>query len=284
LHALRGDGSEIPIDLSITGWEENGTWSVGAILRDTTARTALHAALRERALELESTNRELAAFSYSVSHDLRAPLRGIRGFSQALLTDHANALDAQGRDYLHRVDAAAQRMGQLIDDLLELSRVSRTELRRDAVDLTPLADHLVAELRRRAPERVVDFVRPDRLTAIGDARLLELVLQNLLDNAWKFTVRASPTRIELGASWDEAEPRYFLRDNGVGFDMRYADKLFDVFQRLHSESEFPGTGVGLAIVQRIVHRHGGRVWADSVVGAGSQFNFTLGSGLTAPEG
>jgi PAS domain S-box-containing protein len=282
LHALRDDGSVIPIDLSITGWDEEGTRSVGAILRDTTARTALHAALRERARELEDINRELAAFSYSVSHDLRAPLRGIRGFSQALIADHSAHMDAEGRDYLQRVDAAADRMGQLIDDLLELSRVSRTELRREQVDLTPLADHLMAELQRRAPDRRVTFVRPGRLMAIGDSRLLRLVLQNLLDNSWKFTVHAPHARIELGLQGEGAEPSYYVSDNGAGFDMRYADKLFDVFQRLHSDAEFQGTGVGLAIVQRIVHRHGGRIWGHGVVDAGSQFHFTLGGASSLP--
>ncbi|MHB1311483.1 MAG: ATP-binding protein [Gemmatimonadaceae bacterium] len=284
LHALHEDGSEIPIDLSITGWEEDGTRSVGAILRNTTARTALHTALRTHAREVEDINRELAAFSYSVSHDLRAPLRGIRGFSQALLADHAAHMNAQGVDYLRRVDAAADRMGQLIDDLLELSRVSRTDLRREPVDLTPLADHVMEELRRRAPDRAVEFIRPDRLTAAGDPRLLRLVLQNLLDNSWKFTAHAPHARIELGLRAGEAERCYFVNDNGAGFDMRYAEKLFDVFQRLHSEAEFHGTGVGLAIVQRIVHRHGGRVWGEGVVGAGAQFSFTLDGGPTAPGG
>jgi PAS domain S-box-containing protein len=284
LHALRQDGSIIPIDLSITGWEENDARSVGAILRDTTARTALNTALRERARELEDINRELAAFSYSVSHDLRAPLRGIRGFSQALIADHSAHMDAQGLDYLHRVDAAADRMGQLIDDLLELSRVSRTDLRRESVDLTAIADHLMAELRRRAPEREVEFIRPDRLDATGDPRLLRLVMQNLLDNSWKFTAPAAHARIELGLEQDGAEPCYFVSDNGAGFDMRYADKLFDVFQRLHSEAEFHGTGVGLAIVQRIVHRHGGRVWGDGVVGTGARFHFTLGGAAASPGG
>lgn len=274
--ALHADGGEFPIDLTITGWEQDGTRAVAAILRDTSVRTALLAEMRQRTRELEDINKELAAFSYSVSHDLRAPLRGIRGFSQALREEYATQLGGRGLDYLGRVEAAATRMGQLIDDLLELSRVSRTDLQREPMDLTAYADRVIAELHQHAPARRVEFVRPDQLLAVGDPRLLGVVLRNLLDNAWKFTATTAHARIELGARHVDSARRYFVRDNGAGFDMRYADKLYDVFQRLHSEAEFPGTGVGLAIVQRIVHRHGGRVWGEGAVGAGALFEFTLG--------
>ena len=282
-HARHADGGEFPIDLAITGWDQDGTRAVAAILRDTSARTALLAEMRQRTRELEDINKELSAFSYSVSHDLRAPLRGIMGFSQALREEYAAQLNAQGLDYLGRVETAATRMGQLIDDLLELSRVSRTELQREPMDLTDHADKVIAELRQHAPARRVEFVRPDQLLAVGDPRLLGVVLRNLLDNAWKFTARTAHARIELGARQVDSTRRYFVRDNGAGFDMRYANKLYDVFQRLHSEAEFPGTGVGLAIVQRIVHRHGGSVWGEGTVGAGALFEFTLGESA-APGG
>lgn len=283
VHALHADGGEFPIDLTITGWEQDGSRAVAAILRDTSVRTAMLAEMRQRARELEDINKELAAFSYSVSHDLRAPLRGIMGFSQALREEYAAQLNAPGLDYLARVEAAAARMGQLIDDLLELSRVSRTDLQREPMDLTAYADRVIAELHQHAPARQVEFVRPDQLLAVGDPRLLGVVLRNLLDNAWKFTATTAHARIELGARQVDSTRRYFVRDNGAGFDMRYADKLYGVFQRLHSEAEFPGTGVGLAIVQRIVHRHGGRVWGEGAVGAGALFEFTLGES-TAPGG
>ncbi|MFA6168726.1 MAG: histidine kinase dimerization/phospho-acceptor domain-containing protein, partial [Gemmatimonadaceae bacterium] len=245
LHALHADGREFPIELTITGWDEGDIRAVAAILRDTSSRTALLAEVSQRARELEDINRELAAFSYSVSHDLRAPLRGIMGFGQALREEYAAQLSGPGLDYLARVEAAASRMGELIDDLLELSRVSRTELACEPVDLAAYAERVIAELRQHTPERRVTFTRPEALWVLGDPRLLGVVLRNLLDNAWKFTATATHARIELGSRQVGAELRHFVRDNGAGFDMRYADKLFDVFQRLHSEAEFPGTGVGL---------------------------------------
>jgi light-regulated signal transduction histidine kinase (bacteriophytochrome) len=225
--------------------------------------------------ELERKNKELEAFSYSVSHDLRAPLRSIDGFSQALLEDYADRLDARGQDYLRRVRAAAQRMAELIDDLLQLSRVGRSELRRDRVDLAQLARSVLAELQSHEPERTVEARIQDRLPVEVDARLMKIVLDNLLGNAWKFTSHTQSPMIELGVDELATGPAYFIRDNGVGFDMKYADKLFGVFQRLHKQEEFPGTGIGLATVQRIVDRHGGRVWAESEPGAGAKFSFTL---------
>ncbi|HET7039890.1 MAG TPA: ATP-binding protein [Gemmatimonadales bacterium] len=231
-------------------------------------------ALRRYAADLETVNRELEAFSYSVSHDLRSPLRAIHGFSQALLEDQADRLDPQGVEYLQRVRAAADRMGRLIDDLLELSRVTRSEMRTEAVDLTGLAHRVVGELRQGPPARRVEVRISEGLVAMGDQRLLRLALQNLLDNAWKFTARREHATIEVGRR-NGPDPAFYVRDDGAGFDMTYAGKLFGVFQRLHAESEFPGTGVGLAIVQRVVHRHGGRVWAEGAPGRGATFYFTL---------
>jgi signal transduction histidine kinase len=227
--------------------------------------------------ELERKNRELEAFSYSVSHDLRAPLRGIDGYSQALLEDYAEALDARGKGYLKSVRAGAQRMAELIDDMLALSRVSRAELRRAPVDLTAEAALIAEELRRGEPERRVEIVVQDGLHADADVRLMKIVLENLLRNAWKFTRNATEARIELTRSDVEGAAVFQVRDNGAGFDMEYVDKLFRPFRRLHSEAEFPGTGIGLATVQRVIDRHGGRVWAEGAVGSGARFFFTLPS-------
>jgi DNA-binding response OmpR family regulator len=221
--------------------------------------------------ELERKNKELEAFSYSVSHDLRSPLRSIDGFSKALLDDWFDKLDPIARDYLVRVRAAAQRMGQLIDDLLELSRVGRAELKRDRTSLSEIARSVAGELQRGDPDRCVEIEVGDALTADVDKRLMRVVLENLIGNSWKFTVHAAAARIEFGADRD----RYFVRDNGAGFDMSYAEKLFRPFQRLHTQAQFPGTGIGLATVQRIVDRHGGRVWAEGAVDAGATFYFTV---------
>ncbi|HSL01009.1 MAG TPA: CHASE domain-containing protein, partial [Rubrobacteraceae bacterium] len=212
--------------------------------------------------ELEGANQELEAFSYSVSHDLRAPLRSIDGFSQILLEDYADDLNEEGRGYLRRVRAGSRRMALLIDDLLDLSRVTRSALRHQSVDLSAIARETASELENSESEREAEFVIAGGLVASGDPRLLRLVLENLLSNAWKFTREEHRARIEFGAVRREGEPAYYVRDNGVGFDMQYADKLFGAFQRLHSADEFEGTGIGLATVARIVHRHGGRVWAE----------------------
>lgn len=245
----------------------------------------LHTEVRERkeaeeelargSLALEAANRGLEAFSYSVSHDLRAPLRSIDGFSQALLEDYAGKLDDQGTDYLQRVRGATQRMAELIDDLLQLSRVTRTEMRRASVDVTQLAQTVASELQRAQPERHVEFVIGEALTAQGDARLLRVVLENLLGNAWKFTGNHPRAIIEVGVTEHEGNPAYFVRDDGAGFDMTYANKLFGAFQRLHAPTEFEGTGIGLATVERIILRHGGRVWAEGAVEQGATFYFTL---------
>ena len=231
--------------------------------------------VQRRTAQLNAFNRELEAFSYSVSHDLRAPLRSIDGFSKILLEDYADELDEEGNDYLKRVRAASQRMGQLIDDLLDLSRMTRSEMRRESVDLSDLAKSFAEELKRSQPERRVEFLIEGGLLVEGDKSLLRVVLENLLRNAWKFTGKQTHARIEFGALEQEDKRAYFVRDNGAGFDMAYADKLFGAFQRLHGGSEFEGTGIGLATVQRIIHRHGGRVWAEGRVGYGATFYFTL---------
>ncbi|MBI5394014.1 MAG: PAS domain S-box protein [Verrucomicrobia bacterium] len=245
-----------------------------------------------RTAELQAANKELEAFAYSVSHDLRAPLRAIDGFSKVLLDDLGHRLDAEGEGHLKRVRAAAQRMGHLIDDLLQLSRVTRAELRRDRVDLSALALAVAAELQKTHPDRKVEVIIADKLGATGDGTLLRVAMENLLGNAWKFTGQQPQARIEVGMKEYRSnevmgkEPHsntpplhhssvFFVRDNGAGFDMAYVGKLFGAFQRLHSLAEFPGTGIGLASVQRIIHRHGGRVWAEGEVGKGATFYFTL---------
>ena len=231
--------------------------------------------LEIRATELEAVNKELEAFGYSVSHDLRAPLRSIDGFSQALLEDHGGSLNAQAKEYLQRVRKSSQRMAELIDDLLNLSRVTRGEMQRESVNLSESARTIAHGLQKMGPERKVEFQIAEEIHANGDPRLLHVVMENLLGNAWKYTSKHERARIEFGLMKNGQECVYFVRDDGAGFDMSYADKLFAAFQRLHGMKEFPGTGVGLATVQRIVHRHGGRIWAESKVEQGATFFFTL---------
>jgi two-component system, sensor histidine kinase and response regulator len=232
--------------------------------------------LRTANAALESANKELEAFSYSVSHDLRAPLRAIDGFSQSIIDDCADKLDANGQELLSRVRNACKRMGQLIDDLLNLSRITRAEMHYERVDLTAIATAILGEMQRDHPERPMTVHVAQGLIAKGDPRLLRIVLENLLGNAWKFTTKRSDATIEFAAMSDNDEKIFIVRDNGAGFDMAYATKLFGAFQRLHSSTDFPGTGIGLATVQRIIHRHGGRIWPESAVGAGTTFHFTLG--------
>ncbi|MHB1141072.1 MAG: PAS domain S-box protein [Sulfuricaulis sp.] len=276
------DGGEFPLELSLSTWKVGEEVFFTGILRDITQRRLaeqrihqLNQDLQQRAVELEAVNQELEAFSYSVSHDLRAPLRAIDGFSQLLLEDHVGSLDAEGRDSLQRVRTAAHRMGALIDDLLKLSRVTRTELKPEEVNLSEIVRDIAQDLRRQDPQRDAEFAVTPELRAQGDPRLLRIALQNLLDNAWKFTRGKAGVHIVFGVVQDENKPAYFVRDNGVGFDMAYANKLFGAFQRLHDTREFPGTGIGLATVQRVIHRHGGRIWAESAVGEGTTFYFTL---------
>src|ERR671917_1510161 len=232
--------------------------------------------------ELEATNRELEAFSYSVSHDLRAPLRSIDGFSQILLEDYSDELDEEGKDYLGRVRSASQRMGTLIDDILGLSRVSRGSMERKRLDLGVLAEEVAEELCEARPERKVEFSAQKGLEVWGDPKLLRVALVNLIGNAWKFTAKKPEARVEFGLSERLSHrgrvPVYYVRDNGAGFDEAYSAKLFGAFQRLHGQDEFDGTGIGLATAQRVVHRHGGRIWAEGEVGRGATFFFTLGPG------
>jgi light-regulated signal transduction histidine kinase (bacteriophytochrome) len=230
----------------------------------------------ERTSQLEGTNKELEAFCYSVSHDLRAPLRTIRGFSEVLMEQYKPQLDARGQDYLRRTCDASLQMDKLIEDLLKLSRISRSELQRSEINLSAMAQDIARELAVSEPDRHVEFAIAPGMVAKGDERLLRVVIDNLMRNAWKFTRKQPKASIEFSRKDGEASP-FFIRDNGVGFDMAYAGKLFGVFQRLHSASEFAGSGVGLAIVQRVITRHGGRVWAEAKVNAGATFYFTLPS-------
>jgi len=232
--------------------------------------------LEKRAAELQAANSELDAFAYSVSHDLRAPLRSIDGFSQVLLEDYATQLGDAGRDSLQRVRAASQRMATLIDDLLKLARVTRAEMRTERIDLSGRAREVVAEIERTTTDdRHVEFVIAPGLEAHGDSRLLRVVLDNLLRNGWKYTAKRPQPRVEFTAQDENGDRVFVIKDNGAGFDMQYADKLFGVFQRLHSAAEFEGTGVGLATVRRIINRHGGRIWAEGAVDKGASFYFTL---------
>jgi light-regulated signal transduction histidine kinase (bacteriophytochrome) len=256
-----------------------------AELESVEARTAQKVAEARAILveELEAANAELDSFSYSVAHDLRSPLRSIDGFSLALLEDYADKLDDQGREYLAFIRESAQQMAVLIDDLLALSRVTRSELRREEVDLSEIARAVAARLHRLQPERDVEFAIADGLVVVADANLLTIVLENLIGNAWKYTSKRDRARIEVGETRHGDCPAYFVRDDGAGFDMAYAAKLFGVFQRLHTAREFEGTGIGLATVQRIIRRHGGHVWADGKVDHGATFTFTL-SGARARNG
>ena len=229
----------------------------------------------ERTAQLQAVNKELEAFSYSVSHDLRAPLRHIDGFSQALLEDYEDKLDEGGRGYLREVRHASQEMAQLIDDVLQLARVTRSEMRREEVNLTELASGVVAQLKKSEARRGITVNVAEGLSTRGDRRLLRIVLTNLLGNAWKFTSQRTEAQITFGREQQNGETAYFVRDNGAGFDMAYVGKLFGAFQRLHTSGEFEGTGIGLATVQRIVNRHGGRVWAEGKVDQGAAFFFTL---------
>jgi signal transduction histidine kinase len=237
--------------------------------------TRLNVELKEHVAQLEASNGEIEAFNYSVSHDLRTPLRGMDGLSKIVLEDYYESLDDKGRDYLRRIRASCQRMGLLIDGLLNLSRLSRSEIVREQVNLSALANEIAVALKNAQPERAVEFVIADGLIDEGDRNMLHVVLQNLLDNSWKFTEKHASARIEFGVTMNDGKPAYFVRDNGAGFDMAFADKLFRPFHRLHSEREFGGTGIGLATIHRVINRHGGRVWAEGETEKGATFYFTL---------
>jgi PAS domain S-box-containing protein len=271
----RRDDTEFPLELSLSSCKTSDGIFFTGILSDITERKLTEQETFIRTAQLEAANEELDAFSYSVSHDLRAPLRSIDGFSQALLEDGADRLDDRGKEHLHRIRAATQRMGLLIDDLLNLSRVTRAEIHPGTLDISALARSIAAELQKTQPERRMEFRIEDGLETTADARLLRVVLENLLGNAWKFTSKHPSARIEFGETHLNGARAYFVRDDGAGFDPAYADKLFGAFKRLHAVTEFPGTGIGLATVQRIIHRHGGRVWAEGAVERGATFYFTL---------
>lgn len=255
-------------------------------LRDSALQRAhdeLEQRVSERTRELVSANQELDAFSYSVSHDLRGPLDALNGFSYLVLKNYSDQLDAKGKESLQSIRAAARRMSELIEDLLNLSRVTTSSMHRQQIDLSALAHPIIDELRRREPDRQVEFVLPAVTHAFADSRLLQIVLDNLLRNAWKYTSHHNHARIEFGQETRDGQIGYFVKDDGSGFDARSADRLFQPFQRLHTAAEFPGNGIGLATVRRIIQRHGGRVWAEGAVENGATFYFTLDSGRSATQ-
>lgn len=284
---LKKDGSIIDVEVTSHAISLTGRAARLVLAQDVTSRLQIEAEIRrlneelerrvdERTAQWAATNHELESFSYSVSHDLRAPLRSIDGFSLALMEDDHDHLTSQGQDYLRRIRSATQRMSELIDALLVLSRVARIEVQYEVLDLSRMALTITDELRRQDPSRDVQWVIAPHLPTKGDPRLLRIVLDNLLGNAWKFTSKRDAANIEFGGQLlADGTPVFFVRDNGAGFDMAYADKLFGAFQRLHRMDDFPGTGIGLATVQRIIHRHSGRVWAKGGIDQGATFYFTL---------
>ena len=286
---MRGlDGRLTPVLYNASVYrDENGKVAgIVALARDITERkraeaeiralnAGLEARIAQRTAELVAANRELEAFSYSVSHDLRAPLRAMEGFAKAIAEECCDKLTPDAQDLVQQIRGAAQRMAEIINGLLALARTSRAELRRTSVDLTALAQAVALDLQKANPGRAVEFDVAPGLVVSADPNLLRTVLENLLDNAWKFTGKHPRARIEVGALERSGERAYFVRDNGAGFDMTYAGKLFQAFQRLHSPAEFEGTGIGLATVQRIIQRHGGKVWAEGEVEKGATFFFTL---------
>ena len=287
LSAMKSNGEEFPVELAITRIAQENPALFTGFIRDITERRRaeqeiqeLNADLERRVVErtgqLEVSNKELEAFSYSVSHDLRAPLRAIDGFSKALIEDVGDKLDETARRHLERVRNATSQMSHLIDDMLDLARLSRAEMRPQCVALGKIAEEIAGSLKQSQPERNATFVIADDLEVEGDSRLLRVALDNLLRNAWKFTSKHESARIEVGRADRNGSPVYFVADDGAGFDMDHAKLLFAPFQRLHRQNDFEGTGVGLAIVQRIIHRHGGRIWGEGAVERGARFYFTLG--------
>jgi PAS domain S-box-containing protein len=276
LAGLRKDGLEFPVEISLSPIETEQGLLVTSAIRDISERKRVELALARARDTAESASRELEAFSYSVAHDLRAPLRGMNGFAELLLNGYGERLDAEGKDWLNEILVNAKKMAALIDALLSLARLTRSELRHESVDLSALVRATSLQLAASEPDRAVDVVVGDGLRADADPVLARALIDNLVSNAWKFTGKAPAPRIEFGTSDSDGRAVYFVRDNGAGFDMAYASKLFAPFQRLHTVQEFPGTGIGLATVQRIVHRHGGRIWAEGAVDRGATFYFTFG--------
>jgi PAS domain S-box-containing protein len=283
LHGLHKDGTEFPVEIGLNPIStENGVFVVSAIV-DMTERRRLNEvqresneALQRSYLELTALNRELEAFSYSVSHDLRGPLRSMDGFSLALLEDYGDKLDDEGRDFLNRIRASSQRMGHLIDDLLRLSGVTRAELKLQPMNLSEIARDIARSLDLQKNGHKVRWLIEDKVTMHADPNLMRIAMQNLLDNAWKFTGKTPEATIRVGMQERDGLQVFFVADNGAGFDMAYADRLFGAFQRLHHMDDFPGTGIGLAIVQRIIGRHNGTIWAEAREGKGATFFFTIG--------
>ena len=251
------------------------SWEIFERIRAVDELQTAHAEVERRTQELAATNKELEAFSYSVSHDLRAPLRAMMGFSELLFKGYSDKLDDKGKKQLTWVTNGAEKMNQIIDELLHLSRISRQDVKRQDVDLSRIAASLVAELREAQPDRGVAVDIKEGITAFADVQLVKVALSNLLGNAWKFTSKTENARIEFGAFEQEGKTVYYVKDNGAGFDQKFAERLFLPFQRLHSEQEFEGTGIGLATVERAVRRHGGRIWAEGKTDEGAAFFFTL---------
>ncbi len=272
-------GSAIVLYVALRRYERRGRDAVAALIESRNEVRRVNAELErrvtERTRQLEAANRELEAFAYAVSHDLRAPLRSMSGFSQILQENAPPSLDEKSRHYLQRIHDASVRMSSLIDDLLNLSRIGRSELTARPISLSQIAAEAAAAIRERHPAREVQLEITQGMEVSADPRLLRIALENLLSNAWKYTSRSPQARVAVGTQTGDSGPVYFVRDNGVGFDMKYADKLFVPFQRLHPESEFPGSGIGLVTVQRIVARHGGRIWADAKPDEGATFYFTI---------
>ena len=272
-------GSAILLYVVLRRYERRGGDAVAALIKSRnevrSANADLERRVTERTRQLEAANRELEAFAYAVSHDLRAPLRSMSGFSQILQETAPAGLDEKSRHYLQRIHDASMRMSGLIEDLLNLSRIGRSELTARPISLSQVAAEAAAAVRERHPKRDVQLDIAQGLEVNADPRLLRIARENLLSNAWKYTARASQASVSVGMQTGEHGPVYFVRDNGVGFDMKYADKLFVPFQRLHPETEFPGSGIGLVTVQRIIARHGGRIWADAKPDEGATFYFTL---------
>ncbi len=286
LAALRKDGTEIITEYSLSRLSMDGISHVIYIVRDITERRraedeihwlnqSLEQRVMERTRELKRSNEELEAFSYSVAHDLRAPLRSINGFSAILSAEYAGGLDARAQDYLQRIRAATSRMGDVMDDLQALAYASRTELQRQEVDMSAIAREVAASLRETAPQRRVEFLIAPGMVASADPSLMRIALDNLFGNAWKFTSKRENATVEFGLTTDEGKQAYFLRDNGIGFDPAFSGKLFGQFQRLHTDKEYEGTGIGLAIVARVIRRHDGQIWAEGAVEQGATFYFSF---------